>query len=260
VTYCNIHSPYGHDAFLLEVQELGTLISGFLNSTFQQVQTGRTILSSAPAAAADKPHSAEHSKHIRIDYERIDSLIEPGSRVLDLGCGDGELLVRLIQDKNVIGQGIEIDEDLVIHCIQRGLSVIHQDIEKGLEEYPADRFDYAILSQTIQTLRDPEKVLRRLLRIAKKVIVSFPNFAHWKCRFQLFFKGQAPQTRQLPYRWYNSPNIHFLSIKDFDRFCTELGIQVEEQIPLRRNVDSPLRFWPNLLAEQAVYVLSKYQS
>lgn len=257
VTYCNIHSPYGHDAFLLEVQELGMLLDGFLRSTLQEIRSGQRLLAAAPHKST-KP-SPEQAKRVRIDYELIDSLIEPGSRVLDLGCGDGELLFRLIQDKQAIAQGVEIDQDLVIHCIQRGLSVIHRDIEKGLEEYPADTFDYAILSQTIQTLRDPDKVLGRLLRIAKQVIVSFPNFAHWRCRFQLCFKGQAPQTRQLPYRWYNSPNIHFLSLKDFDRFCTELGIQIDKRIPLRRNVPAPLRIWPNLLASQAVYILSKYQ-
>jgi homoserine O-acetyltransferase len=259
VTYCSIHSSYGHDAFLLEVHELGTLLDGFLRSTLQKVRTAHTLLPSVPLPSAEKKRSLEQAKRVRIDYELIDSLIEPGSRVLDLGCGDGELLARLIQDKQIIPQGVEIDQDLVIHCIQRGLPVIHRDIEKGLDEYPADHFDYAILSQTIQTLRDPEKVLRCLLRIAKRVIVSFPNFAHWHCRFQLFFKGQAPQTRQLPYRWYNSPNIHFLSLKDFDRFCRELGIQIEKRIPLRKNVPAPLRLWPNLLASQAVYILSKYQ-
>lgn len=260
VSYCNIHSPYGHDAFLLEVQELGALISGFLSSTLQLIRTGQSLLPNVQSRSAEKKQSPEHAKRVRIDYELIDSLIEPGSRVLDLGCGDGELLVRLMEDKKIIAQGVEIDQDLVIHCIRRGLSVIHRDIEKGLEEYPTDSFDYAILSQTIQTLRDPEKVLRRLLRIAKRVVVSFPNFAHWQCRLQLFFKGQAPQTRQLPYRWHNSPNIHFLSMKDFDRFCAELGIQVEKRIPLRRNIAAPLRIWPNLLAAQAVYVLSKYQA
>lgn len=260
VTYCNIHSPYGHDAFLLEAQELGTLISGFLRSTLEQVRTDSPLLISTSTSLAEKKHSLEHSKRVRIDYELIDSLIEPNSRVVDLGCGDGALLVRLIQDKKVIAQGVEIDPDFVIHCVHQGLSVIQRDIEKGLEEYPSDSFDYAILSQTIQTLRDPEKVLKELIRIAKKVIVSFPNFAHWRCRAQLFFKGRAPQTPQLPYRWYNSPNIHFLSLKDFDHFCAESGIQINKKIPLQKHAAAPVRFWPNLLAAQAVYVLSKYQT
>jgi len=110
----------------------------------------------------------------------------------------------------------------------------------------------------MQTLRDPEKVVCELIRAAKKVIVSFPNFAHWGCRMQLLLRGRAPQTRQLPFRWYKSPNIHFLSLKDFDRFCAELNIKVEKRIPLGKRKAAPIRIWPNLLASQAVYVISKY--
>jgi methionine biosynthesis protein MetW len=141
--------------------------------------------------------------------------------------------------------------------VQRGLSVIGRDIERGLEMYPDGMFDYAVLSQTIQTLRDPQKVLVELHRVAKKVIVSFPNFAHWRCRMQLMFSGMAPQTRQLPFRWYNSPNIHFLSIRDYDRFCGEYGFRIERRLPLGKRTAQPLRLWPNLLASQAVYVTSR---
>ena len=141
--------------------------------------------------------------------------------------------------------------------MQRGLTVLHRDLERGLEEYPDDSFDYAVLSQTMQTLRDPEKVIKELIRAAKKGIVSFPNFAHWGCRLHLSLKGRAPQTRQLPYRWYKSPNIHFLSLKDFDRFCEDLGIRIEKKIPLGKHVAAPVRFWPNFFAVQAVYIISK---
>lgn len=258
VTYCNIKSSYGHDAFLLEAERLGALIGGFLNSTLQRARTGRRIVTEHKVGPS-KLKLLERAKRARVDYELIDSLIETGSRVLDLGCGDGELLARLTEDKQVIGEGIEIDEDLVIHCVQRGLSVIHRDIERGLDMYPNDTFDYAVLSQTIQTLRDPQKVLIELHRVARKVIVSFPNFAHWICRTQLLFGGRAPQTKQLPFRWHNSPNIHFLSLKDFDRFCAELDIKIERRIPLGKKSPGPMRILPNVFASQAVYITSKYQ-
>jgi len=258
VTYCNIESSYGHDAFLLEAERLGALIDGFLNSTYQRIRTGRRIVGEHKSGGHTLK-TLERAKRARVDYELIDALIEKGSRVLDLGCGDGELLARLIADKEVNGEGIEINESLVIHCVQRGLPVIHRDIERGLEMYPNDTFDYAILSQTIQTLRDPQKVLLELHRVARKVIVSFPNFAHWSCRLQLLLTGRAPQTKQLPFRWYNSPNIHFLSLKDFDQFCAELDIKIEKRIPLGKHSILPVRFLPNLFAPQAVYVTSKYQ-
>jgi homoserine O-acetyltransferase len=256
VTYCNIHSSYGHDAFLLEAQTLGSLISGFVDATWHRVKTSHRCVPKQIAPAKIKKHA--HAKRARVDYQLIDSLIDSNSRILDLGCGDGELLSRLIQDKNVTAEGVELDEDLVIHCVQRGLSVIHRDIERGLEMYPNETFDYAILSQTIQTLLHPQKVLTELHRVAKKVIVSFPNFGHWLCRSQLLLKGIAPQTKQLPFRWYDSPNVHFFSLKDYDRFCAELGIKIELRIPLGKKSTLPVCILPNLFASQAVYVTSKY--
>ena len=256
VTYCNITSPYGHDAFLLEVGKLGGLISGFVGSTLERIRTGKRVF----GGLKQKPQTLktlERAKRVRVDYELIDTMIEPGSHVLDLGCGDGELLAWLIEDKKVIAEGIEIDEDLVIHCVQRGLPVIHRDIERGLELYADNTFDYAILSQTIQTLHDPRKVLVELHRVARKVIVSFPNFAHWLCRTQWLLTGRAPQTKQLPFKWHNSPNIHVLSLKDFDRFCDELDITIEQRLPLGKKSIWPVHILPNLFAPQAVYVTSK---
>lgn len=257
VTYCNIQSSYGHDAFLLEFEKLGAIIEGYLASTLHGVRTGRTVRADLLPAVRPSEKTRDRFKRARVDYELIDSLIDPDSRVLDLGCGDGELLVRLIEDKNVIAEGIELDEELVIRCVQRGLRVIGRDIERGLEMYPDDVFDYAVLSQTIQTLHDPQKVLLELHRVAKRVIVSFPNFAHWLCRMQLLFGGVAPKTRQLPFTWYNSPNIHFLSIRDFDRFCDDLQITIERRLPLGKRTAKPVRLWPNLLATQAIYVTSR---
>ena len=257
VTYCNIQSSYGHDAFLLEAEKLGRLMNGFLGATWHRVRTSQRT---RPEKCVNSRNTktAEHAKRLRVDYQLIDSLIEPDSRVLDLGCGDGELICRLIQDKNVFAEGIELDEELVIHCAQCGVSVVHRDVERGLEMYPNDTFDYAILSQTIQTLREPKKVILELHRVARKVVVSFPNFAHWRCRLQLLFSGQAPQTKQLPFRWYNSPNFHFLSLKDYDHFCEELGFRIEQKIPLGKSTIYPVRVIPNLFAPQAIYITSKH--
>ncbi len=256
VTYCNIESTYGHDAFLLEAHTLGRLISGFLGATWHQVRTSQRTLPEK-CAGAGKANKHDHAKRLRVDYQLIESLIDPNARILDLGCGDGELICRLNQDKNVSAEGIELDEDLVIHCTQCGVSVVHRDIERGLEMYPNETFDYAILSQTIQTLKEPERVIVELHRVAKKVIVSFPNFTHWRCRLQMLFSGKAPQTKQLPFRWYNSPNIHFMSLTDYDHFCAELGIRIDRKIPLGKHTTLPLRVLPNLFASQAVYVTSK---
>jgi len=258
VTYCNIDSPYGHDAFLLDSVSQEKLIAGFLESTLNGARTGKCTLSGKTAAKQLK--TLERSKRSRVDYELIEKIIEPNSRVLDLGCGDGELIAQLTADKNVRAIGIELDEELVVHCAERGLSVIHRDIERGLSQFPTDSFDYVVVSQTLQTLHNPERVIKEMLRIGKKVIVSFPNFGHWACRLQLLFTGRAPTTKQLPFRWYNSPNIHVLSIRDFDLFCAELGITVEKKIPLGRSVAATVKLWPNLLASQAVYIASKYQN
>ncbi len=258
VSYCNIKSPYGHDAFLLEPKTLGALIRGFLDTTHNP-------LVALTPAESEKPTKKRHfkkqdyAKRTRVDYELISSLIDTKSKVLDVGCGDGELLSRLIAEKDVTGEGIELDQDLVIHCLQRGISVIHRDIDKGLGEYATDSFDYAILSQTLQTVKEPEVVFKDLLRIAKKVIVSFPNFGHWKCRMQLLAKGRAPRTKLLPFRWHNSPNIHSLTLQDFDNFCSELGAKVEKKIPISKSSLTPVKLAPNLLAEQAVYLTSKYE-
>ena len=249
VSFCDIASPYGHDAFLLEPETLGAFISGFLSATHRpgvKNENGRARAS-----------ASERANRIRVDYEVIESLIEPNSSVLDIGCGDGELLARLTADKHIKGEGIELDQDLVCACVDRGLSIIQHDVEQGLDQYADKSYDYVILSQTVQTVKVPEKVFAELLRVGRKVFVSFPNFAHWSCRTQLFFGGKAPVTKQLPFDWGNSPNIHCLSLKDFDRFCEKLGVRVEKKIPLIKTGLSPVRFAPNLFAEQAIYVTSK---
>jgi homoserine O-acetyltransferase len=256
VSYCNIDSPYGHDAFLLEPETLGGLMQGFIDSTHKSI-TAPDSYGHKKAKEPELSKKFERAKRIRVDYELIDSLVEPNSRVLDIGSGDGELLAKLINDKNVSGEGIEFDQDLVIHSIRHGTSAIQRDIERGLDIYKDNSFDYAILSQTLQTVNNPAKVFSELHRVAKKVIVSFPNFGNYKCRLQLLLSGKAPRTRQLPFQWHDSPNIHCLSLKDFDRFCDELGFKIEKKIPLRKSSVLPVFILPNLLAEQAVYLTSK---
>ena len=255
VSFCNIASPYGHDSFLLEPKTLGSFISGFLEATYRPGvrREHRNTKAQEPYAISD----FEQARRTRVDYELIESLIEPKSTVLDIGCGDGELLANLTNDKNIKGEGIELQQELVLACVNRGLSIIQRDVEQCLGDYADKSFDYVILSQTVQTLKDPEKVLKELLRVGKKVIVSFPNFAHWRCRMQMFFSGKAPVTEQLPFSWHNSPNIHFLSIKDFDKFCKELGVKIERKIGLVKTRLGPVRFAPNLFAEQVIYVTSR---
>jgi homoserine O-acetyltransferase len=251
VSYCNIDSPYGHDAFLLEPVALGSLIAAFLQATHRP-DVGKTI-----SAVEHRKPSIEQGHRARVDYEIIESLIEPGVSVLDAGCGDGQLLANLIRDKTIRAEGIELEYNYVLACISRGIPVIQRDIEKGLANYGDKSFDVIILSQTLQTLKNPEKVFKELLRVGKKVIVSFPNFANWNCRLQLLLKGRAPVTCQLPYTWYDTPNIHFLSLKDFDRFCDTIGAKIERKIPLIKSRRSPLKFAPNIFADQAIYVTSK---
>jgi homoserine O-acetyltransferase len=255
VSYCDITSPYGHDAFLLEPEVLGRFICCFLQATYRSGEAQQPC--SCYARSMRQLGEFEQAHKTRVDYELIESLIEPKSTVLDAGCGDGQLLANLVRDKNIKGEGIELNQELVLDCVCRRLPIIQQDIEEGLSFYRDNSFDYVILSQTLQTVNNPERVFKELLRVARKVIVSFPNFAHWRCRAQMFFAGKAPVTKQLPFDWHNSPNIHFLSLKDFERFCKKLSVKVEKKIPLIKTRISPVRFAPNLFAEQAIYVTSK---
>jgi homoserine O-acetyltransferase/O-succinyltransferase len=253
VSYCNIESPYGHDAFLLEPEVLGSMIGGFLARTHARVR-GSSDHVRKQSSSVD---IADTGTRLRVDYELIKSLIEPGSVVLDIGCGSGDLLAGLVHDKGITALGIELEQDLIVDCMNRGVSIIQHDIEKGLGFCADGRFDYVILSQTLQTLNHPEVVFKELLRVGKKVIVSFPNFAYWRSRVHLGIMGKAPITSSLPYSWYDSPNIHFLSLRDFERFCQEIGAQITEKIPLVKNKPKAVRFAPNLFAEQAIYVTTK---
>ena len=255
VSYCDVVSPYGHDAFLLEPEILGDMMSGFIAATHRPEVNHRK----QPGSLKDRRTLSHHdqARRTRIDYELIESLIEPNSTVLDIGCGNGELLAGLRADKNINAKGIELEQDLVLACVAKGLPILQNDIEHGLENCDDKCFDYVILSQTMQTLKNPEVVFKELLRVGKKVIVSFPNFANWRCRLQLFFTGRAPVTKQLPFRWYDTPNTHCLSLKDFDAFCKKLGVRIEKKVPLTKKRPLSEKLIPNLFAEQVIYVTSK---
>ncbi len=192
---------------------------------------------------------------VRLDHKIIYKIIEPGSRVLDLGCGSGDLMYFLAKEKNAKVQGIELSEEAIYKCVEKGLSVFHSDIDSGLIEYPDKSFDYVILNQSMQEVKKVDFVLQEALRVGKKVIVGFPNFAYVNARLRLFFQGKAPVTVSLPYQWYNTPNLHFLSIDDFKNFCAEKKIKILETHYLGHK--DIIRFCPNFFALNAIFVITQ---
>ena len=197
---------------------------------------------------------------IRKDWRLIESLINPHSRILDIGCGKGELIEQL--EKNIYAKthGIELNPDLTRKAIAKGFSVVHGNAEKDLSQFANQSFDYVILSQTLQAMVKPKKVLLELLRIGSKAIVSFPNFGHWKIRLQLLLTGKMPVTESLPYAWYDTPNIHFFTIQDFQNLCIDLNIVIEKSIGLStkgKQFNIPLGIsGANLFTLEAIFLLS----
>ncbi len=194
------------------------------------------------------------SKEIPLEYRTIVEWISDGSSVLDLGCGDGELLSLLIRTKNVRAQGIEINEQAIYQCVAKGLSVFHEDIDHGLSDYADQSFDYVILNQSFQQVKNPDIVLKEALRVGREAIVGFPNFAHYRARSQMFFKGKSPVTPSLPYEWHDTPNSHFLSISDFIEYCDKRKIKMKRAVFIGKN--KRINLFPNLFALIGMFLVS----
>jgi homoserine O-acetyltransferase len=294
VSYCNVASHCGHDAFLLadDLAVYGAMMRSFLANL-----GGETLADSphpnplpegegtrGPGEAASGQGRGTGSGHVaggvatedeaedeaschgprsifhrrRLDYDSIDSLIPPGASVLDLGCGTGGLLERLRRNGCRRLVGIELDERAILACIRRGLDVVHADLNQGLAAFTDRQFDFVVLSQTLQAVLDVQRVLAEMLRVGRQGIVSFPNFGFWKLRKQLSEEGRAPRSGPLlGYHWYDSPNVRFLSIADFEDYCLAQGITVHQRIALDTEADCEVRDDPNRNADVAIVVISK---
>ena len=196
---------------------------------------------------------------MRADLDIIQKWIQPGTRVLDLGCGDGSLLAYLRDQKQTVGIGLEIDNNKIDSCLAKGIDVIQQDLNKGLQNFQSQSFDTVLLTQTLQAVHYPDRLIDEMLRIGKNCIVTFPNFGNWKSRAYLNFKGRMPVSDFMPYEWYDTPNIHFCTVRDFDVFCEQRGIHVITRTVVdNKHRDSwIIRAFPNLLSEIAIYHFSR---
>lgn len=197
--------------------------------------------------------------NVRLELLAVEQWIQPESRVLDIGCGDGTLLRYLRDNRRVKGTGVEIDSDNITQCVKNGVHVIEQDIDQGLQNFTAGSFDTVLLTQTLQAVRRPDYVLQEILRIGKECIITFPNFGHWKARIHLGLFGRMPVSRFMPYHWYDTPNIHFCTVKDFERLCDREGIIIlDRKVQDNEQKNSLLgNYWPNLFGTNAIYHVTK---
>lgn len=188
---------------------------------------------------------------LRDDLQMIFDWITPNSRVLDLGCGDGELLAALVRHKNCQGYGLEINTNSVLAAMQRGINVIQADLEAGLQHFNDNSFDIIVLSQTIQSMQNTENILQEMKRVAAEAIVTFPNFGYWRNRLQIALGGHMPVSERMPYQWYNTPNIHWCTLQDFDKLCAKNHLKILQRAVMSRN--KRISLWPNLLGSLAFY-------
>ena len=253
VSYCNVQSGAGHDAFLLpnELAVYGELMCAFLRNLGPMVNP--------QAAVQDGPHGPTSIFHQhRVDYDRIVELIPAGSSVLDLGCGSGRLLARLREGDHRRLVGVELDEQKIVTCVDRGLEVLQADLNKGLRPFAQSEFDYVVLSQTLQAVFDVEGVLTEILRVGRSCIVSIPNFAYHRLRQMLAEEGRAPKSGGvLRYEWYNTPNIRFFTIADFEDFCRAKQIHVDRRIAIDTEAGAEVFTDPNRNADLAIFVISR---
>src|SRR5262249_6287148 len=243
LSYAEIVAPHGHDAFLLDTPQYHALVRTYLNtasgSRAAEAPVVRTNGKSAPEPLA-----------ARADFATIAGWIAPGTRVLDLGCGDGSLLAHLHASRGATGYGIEIENEGVLACVANGVSVLQSDLESGLAGFDDQSFDSVILSQTLQAMRHTEEIVLEMLRVGREAIVTFPNFGHWSHRLQVL-RGRMPVSKSLPYQWYDTPNVHLCTVADFDAFCSAHAFRVLERVVLTDG--RRVRSWPNLLGSLAIY-------
>jgi len=249
-SYIDIPSPYGHDAFLLPDTHQQRAVRGFL-----------ARLSEAVAPNEDngmiETWSPDASRRRRLDLERIDELIDHRGSILDLGCGDGDYLARLCGRGCQRAQGVDIDVEQVIAAVERGVDVIHADLDQPLDYFQDKAFDTVILSRTLQVVIRPAVVLQEMLRVGERGIVTFPNFGYWRNRHQIALTGRVPVTRNLPFSWAETPNIHHLSMRDFEAWCAENDVSIEQVIALDYESLNRIRWLPQLRATDAIYVISR---